>query len=98
MQREHIPPSACVPNSRPEVVLTVMVWDQTWVMKMERTIINITVMGRTMKDARIMWSSFIRGERPSPGITVTNRAQRSHLASRTQLAHGNNTVLLYVLL
>ena len=49
MQREHIPRSACVPNSRPEVVLTVIVCDQTRMMKMEKTTINIIIMGRTMK-------------------------------------------------
>jgi hypothetical protein len=40
-----------VPNNRPEVVLTVMVCDQTWTMKMEKVtiIIIIQVMGHTMK-------------------------------------------------
>ena len=51
MSREDIPPSVCVPNNRPEVVSTRMVCDHIcqWMMKMERTTINIIIMGNTMK-------------------------------------------------
>jgi hypothetical protein len=70
VQREHIPPSACVPSNRPEVVLTVMDCDHTWMMRMERTTINIMMMGRAMKKEEAgtrwgPWGSFITSERPS---------------------------------
>jgi hypothetical protein len=59
-----------------------MVCDQTWMMKMERTTINIIIiMGRTMKkeDAGITVGGavFITSVRPG----IVNRGLRSHQAS-----------------
>ena len=96
MQREHIPPLACIPNNWPEVVLTVMDCDQTWITKMERTTIDI-VMRHTMKEeeAGIRWGGFKTSVRP--GLIEVDSALRSHQASQSQSAHwpGNNTVLMY---
>lgn len=47
--RGYTPPWACVPNNRPEVVLTVTDFDHTWTMRTERTIVSIVIiimMGR----------------------------------------------------
>jgi hypothetical protein len=58
VQRELIPPSACVPNNRPEVVLTIMVCDHACkrMVKMERRTVNIIVMlTGTYDDERGSW-------------------------------------------
>ena len=97
MQREHIPPLACIPNNRPDVVLTVMDCDHTWITKMERTTIDI-VMRHTMEEeeAGIRWGGFKTSVHP--GLIELDSALRSRQASRSQSAHwpGNNTVLVYL--
>jgi hypothetical protein len=60
---------------------------------MERTTIIFIIMGRAMKEeAGIRWGSFITSEHPG----IVSRGLRSHQASLSQSAHGNNTVLWYV--
>jgi hypothetical protein len=85
---KHVPPSVCAPNNRPEVVLTLTVFDHTWTMRTERTAICTIVMGRRIETAAgIGWTEFLPRVSPS----IVNDASWSQLA-----AHNNNTVLLHL--